>query len=394
MLQFLKYVLATMVGLALFFFVSLFVIAGIGAAFSGSDTAVINSNSVLKLDLNSPVKEVGEENPFAEIGGPFGGESITGLKDIKSAIGVAKTNDNIKGIYLKVDAPVAGWATLEEIRNALIDFKKSKKFVYAYSETFTEKGYYLASVAEQIYLNPIGGMEWNGLSAEYEFYKGTFDKLEIKPEVFRVGEFKSAVEPFIRKDMSEANKMQSRELLTSLNNHYLGQIAASRKVSEEKLKNLADSLLVENTKSALQHKLITHSGYYDEFEQSIKTRLKLEDKKDISFVGIDKLNKSTDASASTGDINKRVAVLIAEGEIVSGDGDNGMIGSDKFVKDLRKLRNNDKVKAIVIRINSPGGSALASDVMWREIELTRKTKPVVASMSDVAASSSIFFFSG
>ncbi|QRR03694.1 signal peptide peptidase SppA [Dyadobacter sandarakinus] len=394
MLQFLKYVLATFVGIMLFLVLSFVILIGIGSSFSSEEKVVIDEKSVLKLDLNQPIQEVGVENPFAEIGGPFsGGDNVLGLKDILDALKTARTDASIKGIYLKTEGPEAGWATLEEIRNALLEFKKSKKFIVTYGETYSEKGYYVASVADKIYLNPAGGMEWNGLSAEYSFFKGTFDKLGVKPLVFRVGEFKSAVEMFSRSDMSEASKKQSLELITAINNNYLKNISASRGVPVEQLKSLADSLGLENPASALKNKLVTHLGYADELESYIRKDLRIDAKKNIAFVGIDKYLQG-DTSADEGDFNKRVGVLVAEGEITSGEGGDESIGSERFVKELKKIRENDRVKAVVIRINSPGGSALASDVMWREIQLTAKSKPVIASMSDVAASGGYYMAMG
>ncbi len=394
MLQFIKFVLATLVGLFLFFIVSLFILVGIGSAFSSDDKVVIESNSVLKLDLDRPIQEVGVENPFAELSIPFAGNDETiGLKDIRDAITRASKDDNIKGIYLITQDPGAGWASLEEIRNELLEFKKSKKFIYTYGEYYSEKGYYLASLADKIYLNPAGLMEWNGLSAEYEFYKGTFDKLDIQPLIFRVGEFKSAVESFSRKDMSEASKKQSIELLNALYGNYIANVSKSRNIPASELRGLADSLAVTNPASAEKYKLVTHAGYYDELETAMKKELKVDEKKDIEFVGLSKYLKG-DRPSEDGDFNTRIAVMVAEGEIVSGEGSDGTIGSDKFVKELKKLRENDKIKAIVLRINSPGGSALASDVMWREIQLTTKKKPVIASMSDVAASGGYYMAMG
>ncbi|MHA4738427.1 signal peptide peptidase SppA [Dyadobacter sp. MSC1_007] len=394
MLQFLKYVLATFVGIILFLFLSFFLLAGIGAMFSSDDKVTIDDKSVLRLDLNQPIQEVGVENPFSDIGGPFsGGENVIGLKDILDALKNAQVDDKIKGIYLKTEGPEAGWATLEEIRNQLVEFKKSKKFVVTYGESYSEKGYYIASVADKIYLNPAGGIEWNGLSAEYSFFKGTFDKLEIKPLVFRVGEFKSAIEMFSRQDMSEASKKQSIELISAINNNFLKNISASRNIPVGELKNLADSLAVDNPKSALKYKFVTNLGYQDELETVLKKELKVEEKKDIEYVGVDRYLKG-DNKIEEGDFNKRIAVLVAEGEITSGDGGDDNIGSEKFVKELKEIRDNDKIKAIVIRINSPGGSALASDVMWREIQITAKKKPVIASMSDVAASGGYYMAMG
>lgn len=394
MLQFLKYVLATFVGIILFLILSVFILAGIGSLFSSEEKVALDDKSILRLDLNQPIQEVGVENPFADIGGPFsGGENVVGLKDILDALKNAQVDDKIKGIYLKTEGPGAGWATLEEIRNQLLEFKKSKKFIVTYGESYSEKGYYIASVADKIYLNPAGGIEWNGLSAEYSFFKGTFDKLEVKPLVFRVGEFKSAIEMFSRQDMSEASKKQSIELIGAINDNFLKNISASRKIPVSELKNLADSLAVENPKSALKYKFVTHLGYQDELETALKKELKVEEKKTISYIGVNRYLQG-ESSIEKGDFNNRVGVLVAEGEITSGDGGDGNIGSDKFVKELKEIRENDKVKAVVIRINSPGGSALASDVMWREIQITAKKKPVIASMSDVAASGGYYMAMG
>ncbi len=394
MLQFLKYVLATIIGIALFATLSLVILIGIGSAVSSDEKVTIDEKTLLKLDLNQPIREVGVENPFAEIGGPFGNnENVVGLKDIIAALKGAQNDDKIKGIYLKTEGPQAGWATLEEIRNQLIAFKKSGKFIVTYGESYSEKGYYLASVANKIYLNPAGGLEWNGLSVEYSFLKGTFDKLDIKPIVFRVGEFKSAIEMFSRSDMSEASKKQSLELITAINNNFLNNVSTAREIPVEKLKNLADSLSIDNPQAALANKLITNIGYWDQFEAMLKKDLKVDDKKKISFVGVEKYLKSG-GQEKEGDFNTRIGVLIAEGEITSGDGSDESIGSDKFISELKKVRDDDKIKAVVIRINSPGGSALASDVMWREIKLTAKKKPVIASMSDVAASGGYYMAMG
>jgi protease IV len=385
MWHFIKYVLATLLGLILFFFVGLLLMIGIVAAVGSSsgDKTKVEANSVLKLDLNGPIQEISVENPFAKFTGGQG--DVQGLFDLKEAIANAKVDPNIKGIYLNTQSPAAGWATVEEIREALIDFKKSKKFVYSYAEVMTEKAYYLASVSDKIYLNPAGGMEWNGLSAEYEFYKGTLDKLDIKPLIFRVGDFKSAVEPYFRENMSDANKLQNKVLVDAIFNHAIEKIATSRKLSVSALKNWADSLTIDSPQDALKHSMITHVAYYDEVETALKKELSLKDDDKITFVGI---NKYVDADKiikeSTSD--NKITVIVGQGGISSGKSDDEGIGSETIAEELRKARNDKKVKAIVLRINSPGGSALASDVMWREVELTKKVKPVVASMSDVAAS--------
>ena len=392
MWQFIKYVFATIVGLFLFSILGFFLFVGIVAAVGSSeDSTPIETNSVLKLNLNNPVQEVAVENPFAEFSGGQG--NVLGLLDIRSALANAKQDPNIKGVYLDVQYPMVGWATAEEIRDAILDFKKSNKFVYAYGEVMTEKAYYLASVADKIYLNPAGGMEWNGLSAEYDFYKGTLDKLEVKPLIFRVGEYKSAVEPFFRENMSDASRLQNQVLINNIFDHAVDKISQARKITPTQLKNLADSLSIDSPQDALTHKLITHVGYYDEVESALRKELKLGEDDKIKFVGLSKYSKA-EKQVKEGSSDNRIAVIIGEGAIMSGKSNDGNIGSETIVEELRKARKDKKVKAVVLRINSPGGSALASDVMWREVQLTRKEKPVIASMSDVAASGGYYMAMG
>lgn len=392
MWQFIKYVLATIVGIFLFTLLGFFLLIGIGAAVGSSDDKqVVEANSVLKLSLDAPIQEISVENPFAEFTGGDG--DILGLIDLKQAIANAKIDPNIKGIYLDTQYPQTGWATLEEIRESLLDFKNSKKFVYAYGEVMTEKAYYLASVADKIYLNPAGGMEWNGLSAEYEFYKGTLDKLEVKPVIFKVGDFKSAVEPFFLDKMSEASKLQSKVLVDGIFDHVLANIAKSRGITVAQLNNLADSLAIDSAQDAVRAKLITHAGYYDEVETALKKELKLDEDKKIEFVSLSKYQKA-EKLTKDGNTDNRIAVIVGQGDIVSGKGDDTSIGSDKIVAELEKARKDKKVKAIVLRINSPGGSALASDIMWRQVQLTRKSKPVIASMSDMATSGGYYMAMG
>lgn len=364
-----------------------FVMVGIGALFSKSDTTVIEENTVLRLDLERPILEVVEEDPISEALAPFTGEiPSVGIKDLRDALKKASSDSKIKGIYLKSGDPASGWAVLEEVRDALNEFKKSGKFIYAYSEGYSEKGYYLASVADAIYLSEFGDFEWNGLSVEYDFYKGTLDKLEIRPEVFRVGEFKSAVEPFLRSDMSEPSRKQASEMIGGINGHFLKQVSSARGISVDLLKGWADSLSIEKAADALQRKLVTNVGYYDEFEDDIKGKIGIEKDKKIKFIGVKKYLSSTSAGEE-GDYNKRIAVVIADGEIVgAGASGDGVITAENLIKQLRKVRENDKVKAVVLRINSPGGSALASDLIWREVKLTAEKKPLIASMGNVAAS--------
>lgn len=389
MLQFLKYVLATVVGLILFTIVSFFILVGIAAAVGSSqDTTALKDNSVLKLDLNHAIVEnvSDDENPFKDLAGSFmdSNESI-GMVQIREALKRAAADNHIKGIYLQAHYPQAGYAQLEEIRNALLAFKKSGKFIYSYGESFTEKGYYVTSVSDKIYLNPAGGLDFNGISAEVSFYKGALDKLDIKPVVFRVGEYKSAVEPYIRENMSDANKAQYSSLLNTINDHIFEQISASRNVDVATLKKVADELLAYKPKGALAAKLVTDVGYYDEFEADFKKTLKKESESKIDFVSLSKFLKA-DSAIPFNDTQNKIAVIVGEGAIIGSKADKGNIGSDDWVAELRKARDDKKVKAIVLRIDSPGGSSLASDVMWREVVLARKVKPVIASMADYAAS--------
>jgi len=398
-MQFLKYVLATLVGLIVFSLLSFFIFLGFISIASSGDKVTVKENSVLKIKLDKPIVERGRENdPLASLTNSLSGTSgSVGLIQIRQAIADAKNDDNIKGIYLEPDmsGATAGYPMLEEIRAALADFKKSKKFVVAYSEYYTEKSLFLVSVADQIYLHPEGVVEWNGLNASAIFLKGTLDKLGVKPEIFKVGDYKSAVEPFLRKDMSDPNREQTLSFLTSVNTHLLQTVGTARGISPATLKNLADSLTIREAADAQQHKLVTSVGYADQVETAIKKLLKLEEKKKIEFITLAKYTKADSRDKSeSGSSGNRIAVIIASGEINSGDGSDETIGSERIAKALRKAREDDKIKAVVLRINSPGGSSLASDVMWREVILTREKKPVVASMSDYAASGGYYMAMG
>ncbi|QMW05883.1 signal peptide peptidase SppA [Spirosoma foliorum] len=395
MRQFLKYVLATIIGLILFSFVGFLILIGFAAALSSSSDQKtdVKANSVLKIDLDKPIEERSSENPFEGFGPIMGTGDALGLVELKKTLKNAKEDDNISGIYLQTEDPQAGWATVEEVRNALIDFKQSKKFIYAYSEGMSEKGYYIASVADKIYLNPAGELEWNGLNAELSFFKGTLDKLGLKPEIFRVGEFKSAVEPFIRENMSEPNKRQVTSFLNSINDHMLVRVAQSRNLRVDSLKRYADNLTIQKPEDALRTKLITNVGYQDELEAVIRKQVGINEKKKINYISLSKYEKS-DTQDEEGSGSNRIAVIIASGDIHSGKSGDNSIGSETIVEELRKARLDDKVKAIVLRVNSGGGSALASDVMYREVELAKKAKPVIGSMSDYAASGGYYMLMG
>jgi protease-4 len=384
MRQFFKYVLATIVGLFLFGFIGFLILIGLAVSAASDDQVTIDKDSVLELKLDKPIAERQDKDPFGSLGMPFGVRNNLGLQEIKDAIRKAKKDDHIEGIYLNVSRAQAGMAMLEEIRNELLDFKKSGKFVVAYNDLCSEKSYYLTSVADKIYLNPAGTLEFNGLSSEVYFFKGLLEKLNIEPYIFKVGKFKSAVEPFFLDKMSDPSREQTTAFLNSLNRFSLENIAKARKIPFEKLQQVSDSMLVHNADDALKYGLVTNLGYFDEALDFMKKKTGTKEKDDLNLVSLNKYQKIDEEEEETG--RNRIAVIYASGDIVDGDGDQDNIGSDKFSTAIRKARLDDKIKAVVLRINSPGGSALASDVIWREVMLTKKVKPIIASMSDVAAS--------
>ena len=384
MVQFFKYVLATIVGLLAFSFIGFLVLAGIvGAAKSAGDRKETAANSVLELKLGEPLTERGRDGKFN-----FGGNtSATGLVELKEAIGRAKGDSEIKGILLNLELVQGGMASLEEVRDALLDFKKSGKFVVAYHEVCSEKSFYLSSVADEIYLHPQGTLEFNGLSSEVLFYKRLFEKSGIEPYIFRVGSFKSAVEPFFRESFSDSARYQTVSFLNSINGYMIGQVAKTRGIAPARLKMISDSMLVHNAPDALRLKLVTKLGYFDEVQDYLRGKLGLAKDKKPSLVSLSDYTEGEEESQSDDDAsNNRIAVIYAEGDIVTGKGSDDNIGSTKFAEAIRKARLDKKVKAVVLRINSPGGSSLASDIIYREVLLTKKVKPIIASMSDVAAS--------
>lgn len=380
---------ASMIGgiLSLFvlFFLFFVIIMGIIASADEDDKVEVKENSILRITLSENISERSSDNPFEDIDFmTFESSSSLGLKEIVASISKAKVDPSIKGIYLDVSMVSGGLTTVEEIRNALLDFKKSNKFIYAYSEVYTQKAYYLASVADSIYLNPAGLLELKGFNAQYMFFKGALDKLEIEPQIIRVGSFKSAVEPYMQTQMSDSNRLQTNVFMGSIFNHMISNIANARQLNIDSVKNIAVELKVQNANDAVKYKLADALRYKDEVLNTLMKETDRGSIKDINFIDLKKYIKSAKANIST-DKNK-IAVIYANGEIVGGEGDDNIIGSERISRAIRQARLDENVKAIVLRVNSPGGSALASDVMWREIVLTKKVKPVVVSMGDVAAS--------
>jgi protease-4 len=389
MKQFFKFVLATIVGIIVSTIIILLIfVAIIGSIVSsaGSDKAVaVDANSILHIDLKQAIPERTANNPLASLGIlGFDEDKSIGLKEILENIKKAKTDDNIKGILLDESYMTAGQATTEEIRNALLSFKKSGKFVVAYGEVFTQRFYYLASVADKVYINPKGYIEFSGFDSKVTFFKGALDKLGIEAQVIKVGTYKSAVEPMIMTKMSDANRLQVTSYLGSLYDHFLTGISKSRGINKDSLFNYADQMRIQQPEDALKYKLVDGLKYKDELLAELKTRLGIDHKDNISSVELADYSKSAEV---TGDPSGgRIAVVYASGEIGSGEGDDENIGSETISKALRKVRTDNKVKAVVLRVNSPGGSSLASDVIWREVALIKKVKPIIVSMGDVAAS--------
>ncbi|WP_460612579.1 signal peptide peptidase SppA [Hymenobacter seoulensis] len=391
MRQFFKYVLATITGVIILGLLGMILLVGILVSVASSDKEVtVASNSVLELTLDKPIGERDFNNPLSAF---MGGQSSTiGLDELKDAIRRAKDDDDIKGIFLNLELVQGGMASMEEIRNELVAFKKSGKFVVSYTDAQSEKSYYLASVADKIYLNPQGTLEFNGLSSETMYYKNLFDKLGVQAQIFRVGSFKSAVEPYFRTNMSDSARMQTASFLNSMNNSMLAEVAAARKIAPARLKVISDSMLVHNADDAKRLGLVTDLGYYDQATDYMKGKLGVEKDKKLSLIDYSDYKKTKDEEGSTS--GNRIAVIYAEGDIVTGKGSNESIGSTNFAEAIRKARLDKKVKAVVLRINSPGGSSLASDIIYREVMLTKKSKPVIASMSDVAASGGYFIAMG
>ena len=370
--------LGTLVALVVLILLGIVVIS----ALTNEKDVEITDSSVLHLKLESPISEQEVEDPLSELF-PGAGDQSIGLIQLKQVIDNAKTDSKIKGIYLDINYLQAGISTVDEIRQSLLDFRAGGKWVVAYSDVYTEGAYFLASAADRVYLNPEGQIEFNGLATEVMFFKKMFDKLEIKPQVFRVGEFKSAVEPFLRDNLSDENKLQLNSMLNSIYGEMLNKISESRKIPKDKLKEISDNMLVRNAKQALQYGLVDALFYDDQLMDELKERLNLAKDKKVSFVKYSKYRKSVKTYKSS---DNEVAVIVADGTIMPGKADQGVVGSASICEEIRKARTNDKVKAIVLRINSPGGAFQAGDQMWREVTLATKVKPVIASMSDYAAS--------
>ncbi|MEI6694802.1 MAG: signal peptide peptidase SppA [Bacteroidota bacterium] len=390
MKQFFKFMFASMLGTFLTLLVFFFLMIGIMVSmisFSNKDEVKISDKSVLHIKLEGTIADRSSNNPFQEFNfSTMKSNKELGLNDILLNLKKAKNDPKIKGIYLDLGNISVGVSLLEEIRNALIDFKKSGKFILSYSESYSQKAYYLASVADKIYLNKEGSIDFHGLAAEIMFFKGLMQKLDVDMQIIRHGKFKSAVEPFLLDKMSDPNREQTRLFIGSIWNHIVKGISDSRKISLTELKNIADSLLVQSAEDALKYKFVDELVYKDQVIDALRKKLALADNDDIDYIT---LSKYADVKIADGKIKfskNRIAIVYAVGAIEGGKGNDQTIGSERISEAIRDARTDNAVKAIVLRVNSPGGDALASEVIWREVMLAKKTKPVVVSMGDYAAS--------
>ncbi len=391
MKQFFKFMFASMLGffltMVLVFFMTIVMIAAF-ASMAGRDTVAIEKNSVLHLAFTTEIIDRGGRNPFDSF--DFMSLSLSkaiGLNELLDQISRAKEDDNIKGIFLDVSAIPAGWSTLHEVRQALDDFRESGKFIISYGEFYMQNAYYLGSVADEMYLHPEGVIDFRGINAELFFLKNMLDRLGIEPQVIRHGDFKSALEPLFREDMSPENREQTLSYVSAIWNNIMGDIATSRGLTINHLTEVADGLKTRNAQMAVDHDMIDGIAHRDEIKAMLRERLEIGEDDVINLVSPEKYAKAPrPKSMQIPRTRDRIAVVYATGNIISGEGSESIIGSDRIAGAIREARLDDNVKAIVFRINSPGGSALASDVILREVQLASEVKPVVATMGDVAAS--------
>lgn len=391
-MNFLRNLLAAILGCLVAFgiiFVMFFVFASLFG--SGEETVVVKNNSVLELQLQSSINDyVGNSgnDPFAVFA-----ENSLGLDEVLNAIAVAKEDDDIKGISINNTFLMAGLAQSQEIRRALEDFKEGGKFIYTYSDFYMQKDYYLASVADSIFLNPVGMLDFKGLSSEVLFFKDLQEKTGVKMEVIRHGKYKSAVEPFLSNEMSDANRTQIKELIGSLWDSMIEEISTGRNISPENLNTIADTLGGRTPELAKTTGLIDGIAFYDQYENSLRRAIGVLDSEDFNIINFDdyviRSNKKNKKSGKD-----KIAVIFAQGQILYGEGGSDIIGQGIMNKAIRKAKEDEAVKAIVLRVDSPGGSALVSDIIWREIELAKEVKPVVVSMGNVAASGGYYIAAG
>lgn len=384
-MKFLGNVIATVIGIFVFIMLFFFGVILIGTIFGGDDSLTVKSDSVIELDLKGINNDYAGKykDPWVT---QFSKSGEIGLTDVINAIESAKTDDKIKGISILNDESSLGLAQYKDLRNALESFKKSGKFVMAYANTYSQKEYYLNSVANTVYLNPAGDLDFKGLSSEVMFFKDFQEKTGIHMEVIRHGKYKSAVEPFLENEMSDANREQITALLNSIWFTVVTDISESRNIPVNKLNEVANGLLVRTPEMAKAQRLVDIVAYEDVYHNAIKKALKVTGDDEYNKISISDYTQNYVSTALTNTATDQIAIIYAQGEIGSGEGDVNQIGEGSMRRSLQDARKNEDVKAIVLRIDSPGGSALTSDLIWREIEITKKVKPVVVSMGNYAAS--------
>ncbi len=391
-MRFLGNLLAAILGCLIAFGI-IFVMFMIFASLLGSaeENVSIKSNSILELQLQQPIADYVGNDAMDPFSGIF--QQNQGLDEILHAIAVAKEDDDIKGISLNNNFVLAGLAQTQAIRDALRSFKESGKFIYAYADLYMQKDYYLASVADSVFLNTVGVMDFKGLSSEVLFFKDFQEKTGIKMEVIRHGKYKSAVEPFLSNEMSEANRTQIKELLGSLWNSMVDDISFGRKISPENLNRIADTLGGRSPEYAKANGLIDDVVFFDQYEAKLRNAVGLKTNDDINYVALgDYVKRSNKKITQVG--KDKIAIVFAQGEILYGEGGPNVIGQGLLTDALRKARDDNSVKAIVLRVDSPGGSALTADIIWREVALAKAKKPVVVSMGNVAASGGYYIAVG
>ncbi len=380
---FFKTFFASLLALIVFTIIGVFILIGVIVSAASSDKPVVGSRAVLVLDLSNKFKEQAVDNPLGALINEADND-VPSLYDMVRLLKHAQSDSSVRGIYMLCGNNNNGFAASEELRKAVLSFKATGKFVLAYGEAISQKGYYVANTADKLYCHPEGGVDWGGFSSNLMFLKGMLDKLEIQPQIFYAGKFKSATEPLRETQMTDANRLQTAVWLGDLYNRFLEAAATTRNLDTAQLRNLALTGAIQTAHDALANRLVDGLKYDDQVKKELQGWLHLEERDKINFVNFGDYAKAVSYKSSLGE--DKIAVIYADGDIVSGNGDNGQVGSDAFRTLIRKVRLDKSIKALVFRVNSPGGSSLASDVIWREISLTRKEKPVIVSMGDVAAS--------
>lgn len=388
MKDFFKYFFASLLAIIVSGILLAIISFGIMGALVSSATsqqmAVIKENSILEIDLSKQITEIPQANILSAITGGSNGSSV-GLFEVIRSIEAAKSDENIKGIYLKAAGNANGWATSQQLRDALKDFKNSGKFVFAYADGITQKAYYIASVADSIYINPLGSVELKGLSTSLMFYKGLLDKLEVEPEIFYCGKFKSATEPIRAYKMTDENRTQIKAYQQDFWSEILSAVAEHNKMEPATIDSIVNAGLIQTSADAVHYKLADGIKYKDEFEDILKTKLGIGKKDKLNFASLSDYKSRLSQKPSS----NQIALLIAEGNIVdgrAGAASDAVIASEDFIEEIRKVNADSNIKAVVMRVNSPGGSALASENILRELDLLQKNKKLIVTMGDYAAS--------